>query len=478
MTEKITITPESRFDRGAWLTLILVVAFLLFCLAVLGFRFSLPLDGWLSSEPEGFDSYGLIYKQNVMGATSDLRVGDHLIAVEGISLDNPCQLSLFGLRSRWQAGNSVLYKVDRAGQVMDIRVPLVHWRWSIFIRSIDVSLSFLLTLWGFVIFQGMGFVAFVKRPDIPAARALLVLGACILGIALAFGPGPNQISDAIYPIANLSLIILITLTFNLLLPPALIRFSLVFPRPKGMLERWPWVAYLPYIIGFIGVAAFMKGFFVYGYAWMAISTLVTILILIHNAFTLKDAVSRAQIRWGLGGSLIGLGIFFSSYVTYFVELPQPIANFINSWSALGIGMMGIGLGIAILRYRLFDIDVIIRRTLQYTLLTGLLALVYFGSVLLGQRIAGALTGEQNSPLVVVISTLLVAALFSRLRARVQDFIDRRFYRQKYDAIQTLAAFTEVARDETRLEALSPALLQAVQDSVQPEQVWLWLKNNQ
>ena len=133
------------------------------------------------------------------------------------------------------------------------------------------------------------------------------------------------------------------------------------------------------------------------------------------------------------------------------------------------------IALAILRYRLWDIDLIIRRTLQYSLITGLLAFVYFGSVLLGQRLAGSLTGEPDSPLVLVVSTLLMAALFNPLRSRVQDFIDRRFYRRKYDALQTLAAFTQTARDETRLEALEPALLAAVRDSLHPEQAWLWLR---
>ena len=96
-------------------------------------------------------------------------------------------------------------------------------------------------------------------------------------------------------------------------------------------------------------------------------------------------------------------------------------------------------------------------------------------MLLGQRLAGSLTGKPNSPLVLVVSTLLMAALFNPLRTRVQGFIDRRFFRKKYDALQTLAAFTQTARDEKLGWRRSSALLGAVQDSLEPEQAWLWLR---
>jgi len=132
------------------------------------------------------------------------------------------------------------------------------------------------------------------------------------------------------------------------------------------------------------------------------------------------------------------------------------------------------IAMAVLRYRLWDIDLIIRRTLLYALLSGLLGLVYLGSVLLLRQVLGGLTGESSAAL--VISTLLIAALFSPLRRRLQAAIDRRFYRQKYDAEQAVAAFTTAARSEMALNSLTGKMVSVVEETVQPEQVWVWMKN--
>ena len=144
------------------------------------------------------------------------------------------------------------------------------------------------------------------------------------------------------------------------------------------------------------------------------------------------------------------------------------------------GLLGlpIALGVAILKYRLYDIDLIINRTLVYGTLTGTLALVYFGSVTTTQALFRTITGQQQLPqLVVVASTLLIAALFNPMRRRIQSFIDRRFYRSKYDARKTLEAFSTKLRHETDLQALNNELVGVVEETMQPAHVSLWLRSD-
>jgi len=146
---------------------------------------------------------------------------------------------------------------------------------------------------------------------------------------------------------------------------------------------------------------------------------------------------------------------------------------------LGItSLLGIpaAVGIAILRHHLYDIDIIINRTLVYGSLTVLLVLVYFGGVTATQTLFRYLTGQEQQPqLAVVVSTLAIAALFTPLRRRIQSFIDRRFYRRKYDARKTLEAFSTKLRDETDLEALNDDLVGVVRETMQPAHVSLWLR---
>jgi hypothetical protein len=186
---------------------------------------------------------------------------------------------------------------------------------------------------------------------------------------------------------------------------------------------------------------------------------------------MRETISRAQMRWAVGGVIAGAAVFMLNFAS---NAPPPYREVILFVASLGFPIIGISLAMAILRYRLFDIDVIIRKTLQYALLTGLLVLVYFGSVILLQSLTENLFGVQ-SPLVIVLSTLAIAALFNPLRIRIQDFIDRRFYRKKYNAEQALTQFAVTARDKVDMENLTTALLQVVEETMQPEEISLWLR---
>ena len=170
---------------------------------------------------------------------------------------------------------------------------------------------------------------------------------------------------------------------------------------------------------------------------------------------------------------------YESLVLPALGRPQPAGAIYEAASTtvdvFSLLLVPITLGIAIFRYRLWDIDVILRRTLIYSVITLLLALAYFASVLALQTAFGALTGQRQSTLVTVLSTLVIAALFVPLRARVQSVIDRRFYRRRYDAARTLAAFGATLRESVDLDALSEQLLSTVEETMQPAMAGIWLR---
>jgi K+-sensing histidine kinase KdpD len=192
-----------------------------------------------------------------------------------------------------------------------------------------------------------------------------------------------------------------------------------------------------------------------------LSVLSLIIRFIHSR-----GIERAQIKW----------FTFAAAFTVICIMVIETLNFRHLEILLLPVVLAIpaAAGIAILRYHLFDIDLIIRRTLLYAIVSGLLAAVYFGSVLLLQQIFHSLTGESN-PVAIVISTLIISVLFNPLRGRVQQALDRRFYRQRYDAENALAAFSSDLRSEVDFHQVSQRLLDTVQETVQPDHVVLWVR---
>lgn len=184
---------------------------------------------------------------------------------------------------------------------------------------------------------------------------------------------------------------------------------------------------------------------------------------------------RQQLKWVVYAvALLAFAVPSTILVIIVVQSLESVRVFF----ALLFPLIPISVGIAILRYRLYDIDLIINRTLVYSTLTITLALVYAGGVAVTEAIFRTLTGQEQQPqLAVVVSTLVIAALFSPLRRRVQAFVDRRFYRSKYDARKTLEAFSTKLRDETDLEALSDDLVGIVRETMQPAHASLWLRTD-
>jgi hypothetical protein len=187
---------------------------------------------------------------------------------------------------------------------------------------------------------------------------------------------------------------------------------------------------------------------------------------------------RQQIKWfALAAGFAALGWVVNS-LAYANDEGTESLLLVATTLLLLLSLLGIPLavGIAILKYRLYEIDLIINRTLVYGSLTATLALVYFGGVTATQAIFQTLTGQETQPqLLVVVSTLIIAALFNPLRRRIQSFIDRSFYRRRYDARKTLEAFSAKLRDQTDLEALSDDLVGVVRETMQPAHVSLWLR---
>jgi hypothetical protein len=242
-------------------------------------------------------------------------------------------------------------------------------------------------------------------------------------------------------------------------------FVLSYALKVGPLEDFPRLVN-PYgvdspVVGMVGVAA---GFVVGG---SMVASAVSLIIRLRRA----GSEQRQQIKWLAYGGAVVVGTICVSGLISLWSAEVSIA--IISMALLGLPVFT---GIAILRYRLYDIDFIINRTLVYGSLTSVLALVYFWGVTATQALLRTITSQEELPqLAVVASTLVIAALFNPSRRRIQSFIDRRFYRSKYDARKTLQAFSATLRKETDLNALSDNLVSVVRQTMAPAHVSLWLR---
>lgn len=288
----------------------------------------------------------------------------------------------------------------------------------------------------------------------------------------------------------------------LLLIFPLLFLLLLFPTGKLLTPRWRWIkaAALGMVAFFILMVTILQHLqpssnawvlsnpigwvpdklgAALGAPWAAGLGLLTVLCAasLFVRYRRSSLVEREQIKWLLYASAVFVLIYIPLVGLQGKSegIAGDLANLLFNLSTL---LFPIAIAIAILRYRLWDIDVIIRRTLIYTVLTAILALVFLGSVLLLQQLFGGITRTENSPFIIVLSTLGIAALFTPLRRGLQDFIDRRFFRKKYNAQKVLESFATSARNGIEMEQLIAQLLSVVDTTLQPDTVSLWLDAGQ
>ena len=270
---------------------------------------------------------------------------------------------------------------------------------------------------------------------------------------------------------------------------------LLFPDGRLPSRGWRWFAWLSVLLVLIGalLSAISPGPISVGLGPIrnplgveSLPSFIKVVERVVNTLLFAAVISlfiRLRRARGLEGQQIKWFVYATALTICGGIVTYPVSEAIGSqwlkWIGfvpfiVGVMAIPISMGIAIMRYRLYDIDILINRTLVYGSLSATLVALYFGGIVVSQRVFVFLTGEQST-LAVVASTLLIAALFGPLRGRIQVFIDRAFYRNKYDARQTLEAFSVKLRDETDLEALNEDLVGVVRETMQPAHVSLWLR---
>lgn len=482
---------ETHFDRVSWAVLIFVMLVLMLSLAQTYYRLTLPWDGWSFTRDATGSGERLIFDQYLVAGSSPVRPGDRLLAVQGQSTDEILTRALTFNPERptnWKVGGTANYTVLRDGQVQYHTVSLVNLTPGQIANRILlnwlVNPSLLPALF-------IGFFVFFRRPRIPAARLLLILTACYFasdGIAKSVS-GSNVIglAELFYREAYWPSQLFINFIWPLVIGPVYAHFFLAFPLVKRPLLLWPrftlvalygaapLALLLATAVGLLVPLAFWRIWATFSLLDLLLIVSIAIVSATHSLLTMHEPTMRAQIRWIAVGTVItSVGALSGFMLGSLGLVGQNWLVDLFAFRALFLAFP-IAVAIAILRYQLFDIDVIIRRTLIYGLLSFILVFVYIAIIVLLQEVFRDVTGQQQSGLVTAISTLAIAALFIPLREWIQRGIDRHFYRRKYDATRTLAAFSAKMRDEVELDRLTEDLLRVIDETMQPSCVSLWLK---
>jgi two-component system, NarL family, sensor kinase len=410
--------------------------------------------------------------------SSGLQQGDVVVAVEGSSIESWTQALLEpGLaRPQWHVGQTITYTVVRNGHRLNVPVTLEPYPLGAILTHEWSTVLFAL------VFLFVATFVFLLRPDDRAARVQLLIGASIMG-ATTWSLG-LQVSDLVNGI-GFWLYIVTTAGVYTLFWVGLLHFVLVFPEPHPVVAKYPWTIPFIYIAPFAFSLAYLARLWPQAssiFDWMdnwsfvesvlpAVYLVLTIIIVIWSYRAIHTTASRQKIRWLLFASLVsGGGLIFLWYLPTFI-LGQPL---INS-TALGLLVLPypLILPIAILRYRLFDIDIIINRTLVY----GLLTTIVVGLYVLVVSILGTLLHTYGSFLNSLLATGLIAVLFQPLRARLQRMINRLMYGERDDPYAVLSRLGSRLEATFAPEAVLPTIVETIAQALKLPYAAITLKQD-
>ncbi|MGH2521014.1 MAG: hypothetical protein ACRDH2_00800 [Anaerolineales bacterium] len=351
--------------------------------------------------------------------------------------------------------------------------------------SVDVYVAFVLAwiLSPVFLYLLVAGLIFWRRAD-DGVAFLMSLMLVAIGAAIPYLAGITVFrpawQTAVYFVRALGVFLLLLLVYlfpNGRFVPAWTRLVAVFWAAWMLF----WLVFPESPLGFLDAAGALTPV---GLVFMVLGFGVGVYAQAYRYRRISNPLQRQQAKVFAFGFAATLVIYLVAVTPYFLipavrEPGWPYLAYglvvVPLLTRLAFALVPLVIGFAILRYRLWDIDIIIRRTLIYGVLTSALALIYALTVVSLQGLFPLLTGQRQSELSTVLSTLAIAALFVPLRARVQDLIDRRFYRRKYDAAKTLADFSATVRDEVDVNRLTDRLVRVIEETVQPAHVSLWLK---
>lgn len=472
-------TAPQRSTQLTWAVLVLGLACFVIATAALVIRImTIGSDGANTDSriaayrPESIEIYAY------PNSPGPLRTGDRVVAVGGVTIKEWAQ-RLYAPGSDYISfapDDLVVYRIVRNARPLTLLVALKHMSF----------VSIFQARWGFFIFvfvsQLLGAWLLIRRPHVPAVRVFFIWA--MLGAQMYLWSLPLGIGDIVtgygfwlgrYLVAGMAV----------LFYAALLHFALLYPRPAGVVRRHAWTPPLLYLGAIalylaaasyystasptvvVGLAASNRAVGVVAIVYLTASLATIILQYLYTA----AGPDRQRAKWALLGGTIAIlsGLFIGIITPLIIGHSGVDINFYG----LSLLAFPLSMTIAMWRYHLFDVDVIIRRTFFYTVVTAILVAAYLGAIIFLEAFFRQFT-RQNSRPAVALATAAIMLLFNPIRVRVQASIDRLFYRTNYDTAQLLAHFASTCRDEGDLPKILAELEDIVGSSLQPASIHIWL----